>query len=77
LARRSPQLPSGVWAGSDIWSLGTAIWEIIGMKFIFSESETQDETVAEQIDVLGYHNFPKAGEINGNGKGRKKTTRAV
>jgi serine/threonine-protein kinase SRPK3 len=24
---------------SDIWSLGTAIWEILGMKFIFSESE--------------------------------------
>jgi serine/threonine-protein kinase SRPK3 len=45
---------------SDIWSLGTAIWEILGMKFIFSESETQDEIVAEQIDVLGYHNFPKS-----------------
>ena len=30
------------------------------MKFIFSESETQDEIVAEQIDVLGYHNFPKS-----------------
>ncbi|KAF1846305.1 kinase-like protein [Cucurbitaria berberidis CBS 394.84] len=44
---------------SDIWSLGTAIWEILGMKFIFSESETQDEIVAQQIDVLGSHNFPK------------------
>lgn len=29
------------------------------MKFIFSESETQDEIVAEQIDVLGYGNFPQ------------------
>ncbi|KAF1912614.1 kinase-like domain-containing protein [Ampelomyces quisqualis] len=35
---------------SDIWSLGAAIWEILGMKFIFSESESQDEIVAEQID---------------------------
>lgn len=43
---------------SDIWSLGTAIWEIIGMKFIFSESETEDEIVAQQIDVLGYEHFP-------------------
>lgn len=43
---------------SDIWSLGNAIWEILGMKFIFSESETQDEIVAQQIDVLGSHNFP-------------------
>ena len=45
---------------SDIWSLGTAIWEILGMKFIFSESETQDEIVAQQIDVLGSHNFPES-----------------
>lgn len=43
---------------SDIWSLGTAIWEILGMKFIFSEAETQDEIVAQQIDVLGSSNFP-------------------
>ncbi|OAL56707.1 protein kinase [Pyrenochaeta sp. DS3sAY3a] len=45
---------------SDIWSLGTAIWEILGMKFIFSESETQDEIVAQQIDVLGAQNFPQS-----------------
>lgn len=38
---------------SDIWSLGTAIWEILGMKSIFSESETKDEIAAQQIDVLG------------------------
>ncbi|TWU72626.1 hypothetical protein ED733_004415 [Metarhizium rileyi] len=43
---------------SDIWSLGTAIWEILGMKFIFSESETVDEVVAQQIDVLSFGNFP-------------------
>ena len=43
---------------SDIWSLGAAIWEILGMKFIFSDSDTEDEIVAEQIDVLGYQNSP-------------------
>ncbi|KAK1994723.1 kinase domain-containing protein, partial [Colletotrichum falcatum] len=43
---------------SDIWSLGTAIWEILGMKFIFSESETPGEIVAQQIDVLGPQHFP-------------------
>lgn len=43
---------------SDIWSLGTAIWEMLGMKFIFSEAETQEEIVAQQIDVLGFSNFP-------------------
>ena len=44
---------------SDIWSLGTAIWEILGMKFIFSEAETQDEITAQQIDVLGAADFPE------------------
>lgn len=43
---------------SDIWSLGTAIWEILGMKFIFSQSEPADEVVAQQIDVLGSQHFP-------------------
>lgn len=46
-----PDIPMSF--SSDIWSLGTAIWEILGMKFIFSESETLDEIVAQQIDVLG------------------------
>lgn len=45
---------------SDIWSLGTAIWEILGMKFIFSEAQTQDEITAQQIDVLGALNFPES-----------------
>ncbi|TDZ20684.1 hypothetical protein Cob_v006509 [Colletotrichum orbiculare MAFF 240422] len=43
---------------SDIWSLGVAIWEILGMKAIFSESEPQDEVVAQQIDVLGSQWLP-------------------
>jgi serine/threonine-protein kinase SRPK3 len=45
---------------SGIWSLGTDIWEILGMKFIFSERESEDEIAAEQIDVLGYHSFPNS-----------------
>lgn len=43
---------------SDVWSLGTAMWEILGMKFIFSEAETEDEIVAQKIDVLGAETFP-------------------
>ncbi|CAJ2506664.1 Uu.00g078500.m01.CDS01 [Anthostomella pinea] len=43
---------------SDVWSLGTAFWEILGMKFIFSEDETTDQLVAQQIDVLGSYEFP-------------------
>lgn len=39
---------------SDIWSLATAIWEIVGMKAIFSTDFVhEDEIVAQQIDVLG------------------------
>jgi serine/threonine protein kinase len=45
---------------SDIWSLACAIWEILGMKFIFSESETQHEIIAQQIDILGSEGFPEA-----------------
>ncbi|BDD60244.1 hypothetical protein MAP00_005388 [Monascus purpureus] len=39
---------------ADIWSLATAIWEILGMKAIFSsEVTTVDELTCQQIDVLG------------------------
>lgn len=62
LAKKAPETlfepNSHVSYPLDIWSLGTAIWEILGMKFIFSESETLDETVAQQIDVLCSSNFP-------------------
>ncbi|RLL98661.1 hypothetical protein CFD26_107700 [Aspergillus turcosus] len=38
----------------DIWSLATMIWDILGMKAIFSSDfATVDEMVAQQIDVLG------------------------
>jgi serine/threonine-protein kinase SRPK3 len=43
---------------SDVWSLGVAIWEILGMKAIFSESEPEAEVIAEQIDVLGAQYLP-------------------
>lgn len=64
LAKRAPESlfepDNHISYPSDIWSFGTAIWEILGMKFIFSESETQDEIVAQQIDVLGSSNFPES-----------------
>ncbi|ODM15750.1 hypothetical protein SI65_08984 [Aspergillus cristatus] len=51
-ARFEPQAPLSYSA--DIWSLATTIWEILGMKAIFSsEFATADEVVSQQIDVLG------------------------
>ncbi|KAH8431017.1 uncharacterized protein LDX57_008678 [Aspergillus melleus] len=39
---------------ADIWSLATTIWEILGMKAIFSSDfVTANELVSQQIDVLG------------------------
>ncbi|POS73516.1 protein kinase [Diaporthe helianthi] len=64
LAKKAPEavfeLDAPLTFSSDIWSLGTAIWEILGMKFIFSEAETQDEISAQQIDVLGATTFPES-----------------
>ncbi|KAF7520782.1 hypothetical protein G7054_g12665 [Neopestalotiopsis clavispora] len=45
---------------SDIWSLGTALWELVGMKYIFSECEPEEVVVAQQMDVLGSEDFPPA-----------------
>ncbi|KAE8151554.1 kinase-like domain-containing protein [Aspergillus avenaceus] len=51
-ARFEPQAP--LTYSADIWSLATTIWEILGMKAIFSsEFATADEVVSQQIDVLG------------------------
>lgn len=51
-ARFEPQKP--LTYSSDIWSLATAIWEVMGMKAIFSiEMVPDDEIVAQHIDVLG------------------------
>ncbi|XP_044717144.1 kinase [Hirsutella rhossiliensis] len=58
LAMRPPESrfePASLLSYSaDIWSLATAIWEIIGMKAIFSsEFATPDEVTSQQINVLG------------------------
>ncbi|PGH04947.1 CMGC/SRPK protein kinase [Blastomyces parvus] len=51
-ARFEPQAPLSFSA--DIWSLAIAIWEILGMKAIFSsEFATADDITSQQIDVLG------------------------
>lgn len=64
LAKRAPEAvfepEAPLSYPSDIWSLGLAIWEILGMKFIFSESEPQDEITAQQLEVLGDHHFPES-----------------
>lgn len=47
-----PQAPLSYSA--DIWSLATAIWDIIGMKAIFgSEFMTSNEVVSNQMDLMG------------------------
>jgi serine/threonine-protein kinase SRPK3 len=43
---------------SDVWSLVVVIWEILGIKAIFSEYEPEAEVIAEQIDVLGAQCLP-------------------
>ncbi|RAO66745.1 uncharacterized protein BHQ10_002757 [Talaromyces amestolkiae] len=56
-ARFAPLSPLSYSA--DIWSLAFAIWEIIGMKAIFSsEFATADDVFAQQIDVLGASSLP-------------------
>jgi hypothetical protein len=47
-----PNAPRSFSAG--IWSLATSIWEILGMKAIFSsECYSADELASQQIDILG------------------------
>lgn len=58
LAARPPdawfEIQTSLSYSADIWSLATAIWEIIGMKAIFSSEYTSvDEVICQQIDVLG------------------------
>ncbi|KAF3402144.1 hypothetical protein DPV78_004665 [Talaromyces pinophilus] len=56
-ARFAPQSPLSYSA--DIWSLAFVIWEIIGMKAIFSsEFATADDIFAQQIDVIGTSSLP-------------------
>ncbi|RAK99653.1 kinase domain protein [Aspergillus ibericus CBS 121593] len=51
-ARFEPEAPLSYAA--DIWSLATAIWEILGMQAIFStDFASADELISQHIDVLG------------------------
>ncbi|OJJ43572.1 hypothetical protein ASPZODRAFT_161490 [Penicilliopsis zonata CBS 506.65] len=51
-AKFEPQSP--LTYSMDIWSLATAIWEIMGMKAIFStDFVPDDEIVSQHVDVLG------------------------
>ncbi|KAK2858519.1 hypothetical protein FQN49_004652 [Arthroderma sp. PD_2] len=51
-ARFEPETPLSYSA--DIWGLAIAIWEIVGMKAIFSsEFATADSVTSQQIEVLG------------------------
>ncbi|KAJ5105522.1 hypothetical protein NUU61_002869 [Penicillium alfredii] len=48
----APQAP--LLFSADIWSLAKSIWEILGMKAIFSsEHYSSDELASQQIDILG------------------------
>ena len=58
LASRPPEAQfepqSALSYSADIWSLGIAIWKLVGLKPIFSdEFVTPDGVVAQQVDVLG------------------------
>ncbi|PYH90933.1 kinase-like protein [Aspergillus ellipticus CBS 707.79] len=54
---------------SDIWSLATAIWEIMGMKALFStDFVPEDDIVAQQVDVLGM--MPSEWWVRWEGRGR-------
>ncbi|KAK6831608.1 hypothetical protein RU639_002859 [Aspergillus parasiticus] len=58
LAARPPEawfeIQTPLSYSADIWSLATAMWEMIGMKAIFSsEVAAVDEVISQQIDVLG------------------------
>jgi serine/threonine-protein kinase SRPK3 len=51
-ARFEPEAPLSYSA--DIWSLGIAIWDILGMQPVFESAfTTREEMVAQYIDVLG------------------------
>lgn len=56
-ATYEPQAPLSY--PSDIWSLATAIWDIIGMQCIFSADYWEnDEVLSQHIDVLGLQSMP-------------------
>ncbi|KAL2793694.1 kinase-like domain-containing protein [Aspergillus keveii] len=54
---------------ADIWSLATAIWDIMGMKVIFTNAYAdEEEVVANWVDVLGP--FPPDWWARWEGRGR-------
>ncbi|CAG8908315.1 unnamed protein product [Penicillium egyptiacum] len=83
LAFRAPEAPFEPEAPlsypSDIWGLATAIWEILGMKAIFSLEYTDiKKIISQHIDVLGPLPLPWWGSweerdlfFDGNGKHKK------
>ncbi|PWY81554.1 kinase-like protein [Aspergillus sclerotioniger CBS 115572] len=80
-ARFEPEAPLSYSA--DIWSLATAIWEILGMQPIFStEFASADELISQQIDVLGplpsswWMQWPERSQFFDN-EGRPKEGRYV
>ena len=51
-ARFEPDAPLSY--STDIWGLAITIWEMLGMKAIFSnEFTTLDDVTSQQVDVLG------------------------
>lgn len=51
-ARFEPQSPP--FYSADIWSLAGALWDLMGMKPVFScDLATEDEVTSQQIEVLG------------------------
>ncbi|KAG6005312.1 hypothetical protein E4U21_000287 [Claviceps maximensis] len=45
---------------SDIWTLAIAIWEILGIKTMFSDWVSEHELIAQHLDILGSDQFPLA-----------------
>lgn len=69
-----PDSPLGY--SSDAWSLGLAIWDILGMKFLFSqESSDENEVVAQRIETLGSTGPPP--KCARRGIGRLRTTASM
>ncbi|KAK3296636.1 kinase domain-containing protein [Chaetomium fimeti] len=68
-ARFEPDAPLSYPA--DVWGLAITMWEIVGMKAIFSnEFTTADEVTAQQVDVLGYGGMPLGWWERWEGRGR-------
>ena len=62
LLKRSPEAlfepDSPLSYASDIWSLGIAVWDILGMQSLFYENVPPDEIAAGQMALLGRESLP-------------------